>query len=127
MILPKSFLESPKTTEPRCDNSAPTTENGESEVDADSLKKVGYALNIVSATAAFAAAILWFWSTRVEVEYVEPTEVGGWIPGGITIDQGTGKRIDPFATGIQQARWNRWAALAASGAALCQGFAAVLT
>lgn len=95
-------------------------------MDANSLKKVAYALNIVSASAAFAAAGLWFWSTRVEVEYVEPTEDGGWIPDGITIDRGTGKRIDPFAPGVEQARWNRWAALAASGAALCQGFAAIL-
>ncbi|WP_157649457.1 hypothetical protein [Burkholderia ubonensis] len=96
-------------------------------MDADSIKQVGYVLNIVSAAAAFTAAGLWFWSTRVEVEYVEPTEVGSWIPGSITIDQGNGKRIDPFATGIEQARWNRWAALAASAAAACQGIAAILS
>jgi hypothetical protein len=95
-------------------------------MDADVLKKTTYLLNVVSAIAAFTAAGLWFWSTRVEVEYVEPSEVGGWIRGGISIEQSSGKRIDPFATGVEQARWNRWAALAASVAAFCQGLSAVL-
>ncbi|MCX4177693.1 MULTISPECIES: hypothetical protein [Paraburkholderia] len=95
-------------------------------MEADLLKRVAYGLNIVSAVAAFTAAGLWFWSTRVEVEYVEPTAVEGWIPGSITFDKDNGTRIDPFATGVEQARWSRWAALAASAAALFQGIAAIL-
>ena len=95
-------------------------------MEATALKHAMYVLNVASATAAFIAAGLWFWSTRVEVEYVDPSSVNGWIPASITFDNATGKRIDPFATGMEQARWNRWAALAASIAALCQGFAAIL-
>nr|WP_141661985.1 hypothetical protein [Burkholderia ambifaria] len=96
-------------------------------MDAIAVKKVVYMLNVVSAIAAFTAAGLWFWSTRIEVEYVDPSSVNGWTPASITFNNSTGKRIDPFATGIEQARWNRWAALAASVAALCQGLAAILS
>ncbi|MEX3791548.1 hypothetical protein [Paraburkholderia sp. BR14374] len=96
-------------------------------MDAIASKKVVFILNVLAAMAALTAAGLWFWSTRVEVEYVDPSPVDGWIPGSITFDNRNGKRVDPFATGIEQARRNRWAALAASAAAFCQGFAAILS
>lgn len=86
---------------------------------------------MLSALAAFAAAGLWFWSTRVQVEFVEAEPVGGIHPAltSVVIDEGkgVGKRIDPWKTGIAQVLWNRWVALAASLAALCQGLATVLT
>ncbi|MFP3801849.1 hypothetical protein [Paraburkholderia sp. SIMBA_027] len=85
-------------------------------------------LNIVSAIAAFVAAGLWFWSTRVEVEHVDaPVDENDFIPGSIAVQYGNGKLVNPFATALEQARWNRWAALAASAAALCQGLATVLS
>jgi hypothetical protein len=43
------------------------------------LKKIAYILKVAAAIAAFAAAGLWFWSTRVEVEYVEPSPVDGCL------------------------------------------------
>jgi len=43
------------------------------------------------------------------------------------VQSGSGKLVNPFATGLEQARWNRWAALAASAAALCQGLATLLS
>lgn len=91
------------------------------------MKKAAYLLNITSAVAAFIAALLWFLSTRVEVEHVDPpADENGLIGASLSIQYDNGKLVDPFATGMKQARWNRWAASAASIAALCQGFAAIL-
>ncbi|WP_155625988.1 hypothetical protein [Burkholderia vietnamiensis] len=89
---------------------------------------IAHLLNIVSAIAAFVAAVLWFWSTRVEVEHVDPpADENGLIPGSVALQSASGKLVNPFATGLEQARWNRWAALAASAAALCQGLATLLS
>ncbi|MBN3729499.1 hypothetical protein [Burkholderia sp. Tr-20390] len=80
-------------------------------------------LNILSALAALCAGVLWFVSTRVSVPHVEPEPINGFISGSISVDYGDGRAIDPFATGDLQARWNRWAALAASAAAIFQSAA----
>lgn len=82
-------------------------------------------LNILSAMAALSAGVLWFVSTRVSVPHVVPEPVDGWIAGSIPVDYGDGKYIDPFATGLLQAKWSRWAALAASAAAILQAAATV--
>jgi hypothetical protein len=80
-------------------------------------------LNILSALAALCAGVLWFVSTRVSVPHVEPEPIDGFAPGSILVDYGDGKPIDPFATGVLQAKWSRWAALAASAAAILQAAA----
>lgn len=86
------------------------------------------AATAVSAVFAFAAAGLWFWSTKSVIEHA-PNET---LPGGgyafviIDEDQATGKRIDVLKTAARQVSWNRWAALAAGVAALCQALATVL-
>ncbi|WP_241299381.1 hypothetical protein [Burkholderia stabilis] len=94
----------------------------------DTKKMAAFLLNVASAAAAFTAASLWYLSTRVEVEHVDPpADENGFIGGSLLIQGGNGKLVDPFATGMKQARWNRWAAAAASVAAVCQGFATLLT
>ncbi|MBJ9594163.1 hypothetical protein [Burkholderia seminalis] len=94
----------------------------------DTKKMAAFLLNIASAVAAFTAALLWYLSTRVEVEHVEPSaDENGLIGGSLSIQGSNGRLVDPFATGMKQARWNRWAAGAASVAAVCQGFATLLT
>jgi len=90
------------------------------------IEKIALALNVLSAISAFIAAGLWFWSTRVTVEYRGSETANGWTLSGLTVDYGDGKEIDPFVTGLAQARWNRWAAFAAGFAALTQGFATLL-
>lgn len=80
-------------------------------------------LNILAALAALCAGGLWFVSTRVSVPHVEPKPTDGFVPGSIPVDYGDGKYIDPFATGVLQAKWSRWAALAASAAAIFQAAA----
>lgn len=92
----------------------------------DFARRLAFGLNVVSAIAALIAAALWFWSTRVQVEYEEPEPVNGWHGASLTVESSEGKRIDPWQTGVAQAKWNRWAAMAASVAALCQGVATLL-
>lgn len=90
------------------------------------IKELVFVLNVLSAVSAFTAAGLWFWSTRVSVGYRGSRTADGWELSGLTVDYGDGKEVDPFVTGLAQARWNRWAALAAGGAALAQGLATLL-
>lgn len=90
------------------------------------MKTAAFILNILSAIAALCAAVLWFMSTRVSVPHREPEPKDGWKPATISVDYGDGKYINPFATGVLQAKWNRWAALAASAAALLQAAATMM-
>lgn len=83
--------------------------------------------NTLSALAAFAAAVLWYRSTRVEIDYVEPVADDGNFNGeAVTVRGRRGQQVDTEKTASAQARWNRYAAFAASVAAFCQGFATLL-
>lgn len=84
-------------------------------------KKIALVLNVLSALAAFIAAGLWFWSTQVTVEYRKTKKNEDWT--GVSVNYGDGREIDPFATGLAQAHWNRYAAIAAGFAAFLQGAA----
>lgn len=85
--------------------------------------------NWVSVAFGLVAAGLWYWSTRVEVLH-DPNAVDdqGITPMSITVESTiAGKRADVLSTAARQVIWNRWAAMAASAAALCQAVAMALT
>ena len=84
---------------------------------ANELKAV---INIVAATAAFVAAILW-WCASVVV--VRPADTEDWM---MSVDHKTIGEFDPLLTNIKQSRMNRWAAMAASLAASLQGAALLI-
>ncbi len=74
-------------------------------------------LNIFSAIAAIIAAFFWFKSTLVRIPYSEEAEETLAI---------VKDNIDLIATGDRQNIWNRYAALAASVAALTQGISLLI-
>lgn len=78
-------------------------------------------LNIVSAVAAMVAAGLWFRSTLVKVSLSEKPDENGWISASITSEG-----ADVIATAKRQNLWNRYAAFAASVAALAQGISLLI-
>lgn len=82
-------------------------------------------LNLAAASAALLAAGLWFYSTWVTKPYVEHTE-DGWTSGGVVQVESDGRLTEPAASAQAQARWNRWAALAAGVAAGLQGIALLI-
>lgn len=83
------------------------------------VKDIKSVLNIVAAIAAFIAAAMWY---RASVAIVRPTkDRGGWESAQITVEHKTTGEFDPFLTGIEQSRLNKWGALSASIAALIQG------
>lgn len=80
------------------------------------MTKIKPILSILSAIASLVAAGQWFRSTLVSVPLVEKPDENGWVSASITSDG-----ADVIATGREQNRWNRCAALFASIAALLQG------
>jgi hypothetical protein len=82
--------------------------------------KVG--CNVISALAAIAAAALWYRSSAVTVPH-DPNrqDADGTYPASISVN-GT----DFIYTAVEQTRWNRYAAIAASVAALTQAVALLL-
>lgn len=86
-------------------------------------KYIRAVLNVVAAIAALVAAVLWYRASVVVVRPSESVDRDGWVSAQITVEhEGTGP-FDPFLTGIEQSRMNKWAALAASIAALLQAIA----
>jgi len=77
--------------------------------------------NGIAAGAAMVSAGLWFGAAKIRIS------VWGDVPNRVASDaQIVVDDIDFFATVAEQARWNRWAALAAGVAALCQALALIL-
>jgi hypothetical protein len=85
------------------------------------MTKIKVVLNIISAIAAILAAFLWFKSTLVKIPPSENPGEDGLIDASIT-SEGS----DVIATGKRQKLWNRYAALAASAAALAQGISLLI-
>ena len=82
-----------------------------------------FAIQLLSAGAAIVSAGLWAWSFRVGVQASDEPDKLGMVPASIT-DTKTGN--DWHATLRAQSRWNAWAAIAASVAAVLQGIATVM-
>jgi hypothetical protein len=72
-------------------------------------------LNWLAALVAVIAALLWFRSATVNV----PANPAPRDESGMFVEQITVNESDFIATAVQQARWNKWAALAAAIAAAC--------
>ena len=80
------------------------------------------ACNVISALAAIAAAALWYRSATVTVPHdPDKRDEDGTYPASISVN-GT----DFLYTAVEQTRWNRLAAIAASVAALTQAVALLL-
>lgn len=84
-------------------------------------KEVKAWLNIIAALSAFVAAALWFKASVVVVRPSGGEDKDGWTSAQITVSHESTGEFDPFATGIAQSKWNKWAAAAAAFAALIQG------
>lgn len=83
-------------------------------------------VNIAAAVAALVAAGLWWKASTVVVRPTEETDRDGWQSAQITVDHESTGPFDPFLTGIKQSQMNKWAAIAASLAALLQGIGLLL-
>ena len=83
-------------------------------------------LNGAAALAAFAAAILWYKASSAVVRPTESLDRNGWISAQVTVDHKETGSFDPFLTGIEQSKWNKRGALAASVAAARQGVALLM-
>jgi len=82
---------------------------------------ISMALSFASAIAAFAAAVLWYRASTVQVPQLDHTEPDGIAPAAIDVDGS-----DFVASAIAQARWNTRGAVAAAIAALLQGIVLLL-
>lgn len=78
-------------------------------------------LNIIAALSAFVAAALWYKASVVVVRPSSGEDKDGWESAQITVSHDSTGEFDPFATGIAQSKWNKWAATAAAVAAFVQG------
>ena len=79
------------------------------------------AFNGISAVAALASAGLWFGAAKIRILVWDDQSDAKVSDARIMVDD-----IDFFATGAEQAKWNRWAALVAGVAALCQAISLIL-
>ena len=78
-------------------------------------------LDSIAAAAALASAMLWFGAAKTRIS------VWGDVPKREASDvQIILDDVDFLATVAEQAKWNRWAALVAGFAALCQAVALIL-
>ncbi|CAG1770639.1 hypothetical protein [Geobacter sp.] len=75
------------------------------------------AINAISAIAAMVAAFLWY---KASVVTVKPAEEGVEGDFMITDEDSNNEPYDVIKTGKEQARWNKYAAIAASVAAIFQ-------
>jgi hypothetical protein len=79
-------------------------------------------LDLITASFAVISAVFWFLSASVRVPAnPSPMDENGVIGAQITVDDS-----NFIATAIKQTKWNRWAALAAGGAAICPALALML-
>jgi len=78
-------------------------------------------VNVVSAIAAFIAAILWYKASTVIVRPTNRDNGAEFSNAQITVIDDKLGHFDPFETGIAQSKWNKYAAMAASAAAFLQG------
>ena len=83
-------------------------------------------INALAALAALAAACLWFRSATARVLADNKPSPDGIESASIVVQEQGKPDIDFLATAEAQTRWNKWAALAASIAALLQCLGLVL-
>ena len=80
-------------------------------------------LCVVAAIFGMISAILWMISSFVKVPYKEERDSNGLIPSSLTKKGKNNREIDIIRTAENQVRWSKWAAFAASVAALSQSLA----
>lgn len=85
------------------------------------LKSLKAVANMVAAVAALIAAVLWYRASVVIVRPQESQDRDGWESAQLIVEHEKTGPFDPFLTNIEQSRLNKWAAAAASVAALLQG------
>jgi hypothetical protein len=90
------------------------------------VKTIKAILNVLAALCAFAAAVLWYKASTAIVRPTETVDRDGWLSEQITVEHEQTGPFDPFLTGIEQSKWNKWGALAASVAAAIQGIVLML-
>lgn len=78
------------------------------------------AINFTAALAAFAAAFLWWKASTVVVRPQPEKTDDGWESASVSVEHPDTGPMDPFATGIEQAKINKYAAAVAAIAALLQ-------
>jgi len=74
-------------------------------------------INFISAIAAFVAAGLWLKASTVTIKPSKDMKGGGLL----VVNRETKESFDLINTGIEQSKWNKYAAIAACIAALFQG------
>lgn len=86
------------------------------------MQGVGKGALWLSVAFAALAALAWWWSARVQAPPPEGSGGVGALLGGhlVGLDK-RGRRYDIMETAILQAKWNRYGALCAAAAAVCQG------
>lgn len=83
-------------------------------------------VNVTAAIAAFLAAGLWWYASFTVVRPSYGKDRDGWKSAQVVIEHESTGPFDPFLTGIQQSRFNKWAAIAAGASALMQGIGLLL-
>lgn len=63
----------------------------------------------------------WYKASVVVVRPSGGEDKDGWESAQITVSHEATGEFDPFATGIAQSKWNKWAATVAAVAAFVQG------
>lgn len=79
------------------------------------------ALNVAAAICGLIAAFLWLKSTLVKVPLRDMPDESGMTPFSISEDG-----VDILATAARQTWWSKWAACAASAAAVAQSVALLI-
>ena len=83
-------------------------------------------MNFGAAFVALIAAGLWWRASSVVVRPLEKVDAAGWTEEQITVTTEKIGSFDSFETQIKQSQINKWAAIAASLAALLQGVALLM-
>ncbi len=77
-------------------------------------------LNFSAAVAALVASLMWWRASTVLIR-PRTRDDDGWSGGQVIVSHEKFGAFDPFETGVAQSKWNAWAAMAASVAAVLQG------
>lgn len=91
------------------------------------MQAVGKIALWLSVAFAAMAALAWWWSAQVQAPPPEGSSgVGGLLGGDLVGLDSKGRRYDVMETATLQAKWNRYAALCAAAAAICQGISTAI-
>jgi hypothetical protein len=84
------------------------------------MKSFKIVVNVISAIAAIVAAFLWYKASVVTIKPAAEVTDGSWQDFQITDEGSNNEPYDVIKTGKEQAKWNKYAAIAASVAAIFQ-------